>query len=617
MEKIPVMVRRDASGVGEDTVRSTVRRAGAVGSATVLAGGSAFGVLAALAGPSGAATFTVTEATDDGTGTTPNTLSWAIAQANADPDADVIEFAPGLSTITFTGSAEQVEITETVSITGPGSDQLDINFDGNCGLLLNSDTASLTVSGLTLRNGSTYGSSDDCDNRSDRYQKGGALAIYSDNGGDPGTFLFDDVVFDSNYAYYFGGGLFVEGGTSVTIQDSAFTNNVVGTDAGGGAYITDSGALDVLRTTFTGNISDEEGGGLVVDIASSGTARIVDSSFTDNGAGRAGGGAYFETGFIEVVNSTLSGNSATVLGGALAGDVPVKVIQSTITGNTAERGGGVFAKQGGFFDSYASIDVLMSTVSGNTARSESGNELYIRRINYSPQSASIVGSIVSGSASGSAVYSYGDYGSAPVDDFPINVANSLIGTSAGGQYAPGGPVSVDVPWVDDGGNTFDVTDPGLEALADNGGPTQTMALTEGSPAIDAGPDPVPSFPENSYDQRGEPYVRVYGAGVDIGAFESQPEPEPTTTTTSPEPTTSTSSPDPTTSTTGPNPTTPTTAGGGSESASGGLPATGASVAPLVAAGAALVASGGAASVLALRRRRGDGQPGDGLTGDAS
>jgi hypothetical protein len=124
-----------------------------VGSATVLAGGSAFGVLAALAGPSGAATFTVTEATDDGTGTTPNTLSWAIEQANADPDADVIDFAPGLTTVTFSDSAEQVPITETVSITGPGSDALAIDFAGNCGLLLSSDTASLTVSGLTLRNG--------------------------------------------------------------------------------------------------------------------------------------------------------------------------------------------------------------------------------------------------------------------------------------------------------------------------------------------------------------------------------------------------------------------------------------------------------------------------------
>ncbi len=590
------MSQHDESLEKADEPRSSLRRAGAVGSATVLAGGSAFGVLAALAGPSGAATFTVTEATDDGTGTTPNTLSWAIEQANADPDADVIDFAPGLTTVTFSDSAEQVPITETVSITGPGSDALAIDFAGNCGLLLSSDTASLTVSGLTLRNGSTYGTSDNCDNRGN--ESGGALAIYSDTGGDPGTFLIDDVVFTNNYAYYYGGGLSVKGGASVTIQDSVFADNDVFYGTGGGAYIDDTGDLDILRTTFFANVAPEAGA-LEVNIQTGSTARIVDSTFLDNYTTDGNGGAIiFENGSAELVNSTVSGNSSTRNGGGFESDIPLTVIQSTITGNYANnRGGGAYIRQGDFGGGeYAAFEIVMSTISGNEAGS-SGSELFIDRINSQPRSSSIVGSIVAGPYSDSMVST----GSTPATDFPVNVSNSLIGTSS------------DVPWVDGGGNTFDVADPGLEALADNGGPTPTMALSAGSPAIDAGPDPVPSFPENSYDQRGEPYVRVYGAGVDIGALESQPEPEPTTTTTSPEPTTSTSSPDPTTSTTGPNPTTPstpTTAGGGSESASGGLPATGASVAPLVAAGTALVTSGGAAAALAARRRRGPASPGD-------
>jgi hypothetical protein len=590
------MSQRNESLEKADEPRSSLRRAGAVGSATVLAGGSAFGVLAALAGPSGAATFTVTEATDDGTGTTPNTLSWAIEQANADPDADVIDFAPGLTTVTFSDSAEQVPITETVSITGPGSDALAIDFAGNCGLLLSSDTASLTVSGLTLRNGSTYGTSDNCDNRGNA--SGGALAIYSDTGGDPGTFLIDDVVFTNNYAYYYGGGLIVKGGASVTIQDSVFADNDVFYGGSGGAYIDDTGDLDILRTTFFANVAPEAGA-LEVNIQTGSTARIVDSTFLDNYTTDGNGGAIiFENGSAELVNSTVSGNSSTRNGGGFESDIPLTVIQSTITGNYANnRGGGAYIRQGDFGGGeYAAFEIVMSTISGNEAGS-SGSELFIDRINSQPRSSSIVGSIVAGPYSDSMVST----GSTPATDFPVNVSNSLIGTSS------------DVPWVDGGGNTFDVADPGLEALADNGGPTPTMALSAGSPAIDAGPDPVPWFPENSYDQRGEPYVRVYGAGVDIGALESQPEPEPTTTTTSPEPTTSTSSPDPTTSTTGPNPTTPstpTTAGGGSESASGGLPATGASVAPLVAAGTALVTSGGAAAALAARRRRGPASPGD-------
>lgn len=152
----------------------------------------------------------------------------------------------------------------------------------------------------------------------------------------------------------------------------------------------------------------------------------------------------------------------------------------------------------------------MSTISGNTAGSTVGNELFTRRTSTGTTS-SITGSIVAGPGEGSAVAGAG-YN--PASDYPIVVSSSLIGTIA------------DIDLTDDGGNTFDVTDPGLEALADNGGPTQTMALEASSPAIDAGPAPVPDFPSNSFDQRGEPYLRVYGEGADIGAFERQPEPVP-------------------------------------------------------------------------------------------
>ena len=55
-------------------------------------------------------------------------------------------------------------------------------------------------------------------------------------------------------------------------------------------------------------------------------------------------------------------------------------------------------------------------------------------------------------------------------------------------------------------------DPKLAPLADNGGPTDTMALLVGSPAIDAGADCPAS------DQRG--LSRVVGATCDAGAFES-------------------------------------------------------------------------------------------------
>jgi hypothetical protein len=71
-------------------------------------------------------------------------------------------------------------------------------------------------------------------------------------------------------------------------------------------------------------------------------------------------------------------------------------------------------------------------------------------------------------------------------------------------------------WVNAGDVTTDLlgVDPLLGPLQDNGGPTWTHALLQGSPAIDAG-DPVGAPSE---DQRGVP--RPQGRSVDIGAFES-------------------------------------------------------------------------------------------------
>ena len=66
------------------------------------------------------------------------------------------------------------------------------------------------------------------------------------------------------------------------------------------------------------------------------------------------------------------------------------------------------------------------------------------------------------------------------------------------------------------------SNPELGPLQNNGGATATHALLPGSPAIDTGPDPVPDFPGNAFDQRGDGYPRVVGTHSDIGAFEVQP-----------------------------------------------------------------------------------------------
>src|SRR5262249_43678776 len=72
-------------------------------------------------------------------------------------------------------------------------------------------------------------------------------------------------------------------------------------------------------------------------------------------------------------------------------------------------------------------------------------------------------------------------------------------------------------WVasDRTGTKASPPDPRRRPLQDNGGPTATMALLPGSPALDAGDNSAPP----GTDQRGLP--RVVGGAIDIGAYEVQ------------------------------------------------------------------------------------------------
>src|SRR5207302_10206886 len=70
------------------------------------------------------------------------------------------------------------------------------------------------------------------------------------------------------------------------------------------------------------------------------------------------------------------------------------------------------------------------------------------------------------------------------------------------------------------GSPAALLDPRLAPLGDYGGPTQTMALRAGSPAIDAGANALALGPDGKpllTDQRG--YYRIFNHTVDIGAFE--------------------------------------------------------------------------------------------------
>ena len=219
----------------------------------------------------------------------------------------------------------------------------------------------------------------------------------------------------------------------------------------------------------------------------------------------SGGGVYImaiprgATPASSITDSTISGNSAicdgdtgqyTVGGGGGLGTWATKrltITNSTISGNTSSLpGGGLYTRHGG------SLGLANSTITDNQAPAriaDNGTESGYSDLEIS--SSIIAGNHLPGGAPLAEI----------VTVHSINGSNDLIASA-----------NVALPGDTLGG------DPMLAPLADNGGPTMTHALLTGSPAINAGsnPDALTS------DQRGDGYLRVYGAAADIGAFESQP-----------------------------------------------------------------------------------------------
>jgi hypothetical protein len=210
-------------------------------------------------------------------------------------------------------------------------------------------------------------------------------------------------------------------------------------------------------------------------------------------------------------------------GGAIdfhGGDQIVTINNSSIVGNTSgANGGGIWKDMGG------SLTINQSTITENTGTN--GGGIYVD--NSGSSSLVLSGTIVSNNtvtglgprALPAEFYGGTDISMDWVDGDVLSLDHSLVGIISD---------NAESEITDLGGNVRSST-PGLSALADNGGMTQTMALLSTSAAVDAGPSPVATFVGNEFDQRGTPYVRIYNGQVDIGAYEIQPPPAPTTTTT--------------------------------------------------------------------------------------
>jgi predicted outer membrane repeat protein len=307
--------------------------------------GFAIGLLLyAVALPVHAATITVTNRNDSGTGS----LRQALTNAN---NGGTINFAV-TGTILLTSG--ELHVTKNVTISGPGSNQLSI--DGNQGtyvFYVDSPAPIAGISGLTIRNG-------------------------VDGIGKFGTLTVSNCVLSGNSAggmASFGGTLTVSNcvvsGNSQGIANNGYNLTVVNSNVSDNAHSGISFTVPqfvvvtatIRSTTVSGNLE----GGIVANInvfVGSGLQLTI-TDCTISGNSRFGGIHCEGAPNLAVTNSTISGNSANAgfpagdSGGGIHADNGLSVENSTISGNSAATiGGGIYAHI---------TEIVNSTISGNLA----------------------------------------------------------------------------------------------------------------------------------------------------------------------------------------------------------------------------------------------------------
>ena len=209
--------------------------------------------------------------------------------------------------------------------------------------------------------------------------------------------------------------------------------------------------------------------------------------------------------------------------GALASSSNLTVTNSTFNVNQSGNGGlgvgnggdgGDGGVGGAIFVSTPGVTLANLTIDSNIAGAAGGGAA-----SGAPGSG---GGIFSGSGSGVALRN-----SIISNNTRLNVGpnKNCAGTIDYGQF------NVSFPSLDSGCAEAADLNPGLGPLADNGGPTLTMALGAGSPAIDR--IPPTGFDCPATDQRG--ITRPQGSACDLGAFELVPPPAPEVTAPAPTP----------------------------------------------------------------------------------
>jgi hypothetical protein len=323
-----------------------------------------------------------------------------------------------------------------------------------------------------------------------------------------------------------------------------------------GAGISNSGVLKINQSIISGNQAHSSCGkqycSVIIEgvgIYNHGSLSINYSTVTSN-SGSAScsykynvcdihGAGIYNHGGLTINNSTVTGNGAFTscaysyaacyaLGGGIFNAGGLTVNKSTINSNNVNAGGcfSCFGWGGGTFSDVASkLTITNSTFTGNSATA--GDPLAGGGGIFNRGTATASNATFSGNGA--------KYGGNIDNWYLMTVQNSIVAnSSSGGNCYDSGSATItsngynlssDATCPFSGPGDMNSANPMLGPLQNNGGPTLTVPLTSGSPAIDAG---NPSGCTNSNgvllktDQRGyrRPDKEDTG-GCDIGAYESQ------------------------------------------------------------------------------------------------
>lgn len=262
---------------------------------------------------------------------------------------------------------------------------------------------------------------------------------------------------------------YVNAGVTLTLESITLSNGKAGS---GGGIVNNNGTVALSNSMLSGNSANADGGGIYN--FNDGTVELTNSTLSGNSSNSGfGGGIHNEAGTLTVTNSTLNGNSAT-FGGGISNFDTTTVTNSTLNGNTASIDGG------GIWNGDA-FTITNSTLNGNTANSSSGGGIFTYEATINLRATIVANSPLSSNCTGNI----------------ISLGENLSDDASCNLIAAG-----DLP----------NTDPLLGPLQNNGGPTETHAPGDGSPAID-GASTCPT----STDQRG--IERPQLTTCDIGSVE--------------------------------------------------------------------------------------------------